>query len=173
MPDRPFARHQASTRFLRVPAEDWPKVRFGAKSEFRTRPRDRTLLTTCELPTPVVAYTTPRDATRRWPSVLMVLEARRLEPLMAIDGDHEALARECQPDYAHFRRYWRARNHGRYAPLERVWVWRVRPFRAQDVVIEGARLLRALYGEHMPEDRRRADDPIERELRDGLWRPGQ
>lgn len=153
MSERPFPRHQVSTRFLRVPAEDWAQVRAGAKTEFRTRPRDRTLLTTCDVPTPVVAYSTPRDATMRWPSMLMVLEERRFEPLMAIDGDEEALAREAQPDYAHFRRYWRARNHGRYAPLDRVWVWRVRPFRDQDIIVEGARLLRSLYGEHLHPDR--------------------
>lgn len=145
----PFPRHQASTRFLRVPAADWPAVRLGAKTEFRTRPRESSRLLSCNVPTPVVAYTT---STLGWPDIksqLMVLEDRRYEPLFNIAEDEGALAREGFESYDHFRRYWRKRNAGRYVPMQRVWVWRVRRFEPGDLQALGARLLTDLYGEHL------------------------
>lgn len=148
-PSHRFPRHQASTRFLRVPTADWSRVRIGEKTEFRTRPRESSRLLTCNTPTPVVAYASgslfmgPRTQ-------LMVLEERKYEPLFNIAEDAEALAREGFPSYDHFRRYWRARNGGRYVPMQRVWVWRVRRFVSDDFERMGVALLRELYGEHLP-----------------------
>lgn len=146
----PFPRHQASTRFLRVPAVDWPAVRIGAKTEFRTRPRDGSRLLTCNTPTPVVAYTTSSTPLRELRTQLMVLLERRYEPVFSIAEDADALAREGFDDYAHFRRYWRKRNGGRYVPMQRVWVWRLRSWdKHSDPSDLGCQLIHDLYGEHM------------------------
>jgi hypothetical protein len=147
---RPFPRHQASTRFLRVPAEDWARVRIGEKTEFRTRPRERSNITTCALPTPVVAYTTRRSGdVDPFSTKLMVLLERRYEPLFNIAEDPGALEREGFESYAHFRSYWKARNGGKYVPMQRVYVWRVREFVENDTYVLGTELLRELYGEHL------------------------
>jgi hypothetical protein len=140
-------RHQVTTRYLRVPAEDWAAVRQGIKTEFRTRPREG-VLTKCNVPTPVVAYATRRVAGAT-PTALMVLEERRYEPLFYLADDADGLAREGFPTYDHFRRYWRKRTGDSYRPTARVYVWRVRPWRAGDGHAFGASLLHELYGEHL------------------------
>lgn len=142
----PYPRHQASTRFLRVPVVDWPSVRAGIKTEFRTRPRQGSRLLSVTLPSPVVAYSNarPEIATK-----LMVLTHRDYAPLFGIAEDPEALARENCETYDAFRTYWRARNKGLYVPLQKVWVWRVRPWAFGDDEAMGLRLLGDLYGEHL------------------------
>lgn len=155
MSTRPFPRHQVSTRFLYVPAEDWPRVRLGEKTEFRTRPREGSNLLTCALPTPVVAYSRRMNGDVSSHSTkLMVLTHRSLEPLFNISENPEALAREGFESYDDFRRYWRARNGGRdnnrFQPMQRVYAWRVRPFEAWlDHETLGVALLTELYGEHL------------------------
>jgi hypothetical protein len=144
--ERHLVRRQVSTRFLRVPANDWPMVRVGVKTEFRTRPEDRVGLTKCYVPTPVIAYATRALGPE---SRLMVLEERRHEPLFNIVDDAEAIAREGFESYEQFRRYWRKRMHGRFVPLERVWVWRIRLFTETDIAIEGERVIRELYQEYL------------------------
>lgn len=144
-------RHQVTTRFLHVPAIDWPRVKIGEKTEFRTSPREGSRIITCNLPTPVVVYSKGAGAIDMLPAKLMVLTHRSFEPLFNIAENPEAIAREGFPDYDHFRRYWRARNKGVYRPMQRVWVWRVREFTENDVYVLGTSLLRELYGEHLPE----------------------
>lgn len=144
-----LTQHQASTLFLRVPAVDWPRVRIGEKTEFRTMPRESSRLLTAYLPTPVVAYSTGSGPFRETVHELMVLEERKHEPLFAISEDAEALAREGFESYDLFRRYWRARQRGVYRPMQKVWVWRVRRWESGDVIRQGAALLRQLYGEHL------------------------
>lgn len=145
-----------STRFLRVPSFDWPAVKIGAKTEFRTKPREGSRLITCNTPTPVVAYSLSNGPLRQIVSKLMVLEERKFEPLFALAEDAEGLAREGFESYDHFRRYWRKRNKGRFVPMQRVWVWRVRPWRHApdewsrgDEDKMGEALIEELYGEHL------------------------
>lgn len=141
----PYTQHKASTLFLRVPAEDWPRVKIGEKTEFRTRPKESSRLLTIYTPTPVVAYM--RDGMGRYDANLMVLEERRFEPLFQISQDAEAIAREGFSSYDEFRRYWRKRRKGVYRPLERVWAWRVRLWdRGEDDRRFGLDLLHRLYG---------------------------
>jgi hypothetical protein len=142
---------QVSTLFLRVPSIDWPAVRIGVKTEFRTMPRAGSrIVLNRNYPTPVVAYATSNGPLRELAHRLMVLEAHRFEPLFAIAEDAEALRREQQPSYDHFRRYWRMRQKGVYRPMQQVHVWRVRPFRLEDDLEQfGVQLLHRLYGDYL------------------------
>lgn len=142
---------QVSTLFLRVPSIDFPAVRLGLKTEFRTMPHEGSnIVRNRNYPTPVVAYATSSGALRELAHKLMVLEQHRFEPLFAITEDMEALSREQQPSYDHFRRYWRARQKGVYRPMQRVHVWRVRPFRLEsDYEQMGVGLLERLYGDFL------------------------
>lgn len=128
---------------------DWAAIRIGAKTEFRTRPREGSRIVSCNLPTPVVAYATS-NSQRELAAKLMVLTERNYEPLFNIAEDEAALAREGFDSYDLFRRYWRKRNGGRYDPMQRVWVWRVRVFTFRDEVELGVALFQELYQEHLP-----------------------
>lgn len=142
-----YRQHKASTLFLRVPVLDWPRVKVGEKTEFRTRPGEGSSLLRVNAPTPVVAY---RPATQTQPidGKIMVLLERRYEPLFNISTDPEAVRREGFETYDEFRRYWRKRRKGVYRPMEQVHVWRVRPWEGQhDLVRFGVTLLGRLYGE--------------------------
>jgi hypothetical protein len=144
----PYRQREARTLFLRVPYIDWTKVKVGEKTEFRTAPHESSKITMANTPTPVVAYATNDDF---YDAKLMVLEARRHEPLWEIANDFVGLAREgYAEDYEGFRRYWRKRQKGVYKPLQMVWVWQVTPFLESDIIVEGSRLLRRLYGEFLP-----------------------
>lgn len=145
--NHPYPRHQVSTRFLSVPVGDWPSVHAGIKTEFRTRPRGASRLLTVNLPTPVVAYSAPKFGPLA--CRLMVLTYRAYEPLFNIAEDEEALARENCETYDAFRAYWRARNKGRYVPLQKVWVWRVRRWEESDREVLGRQMIGELYGEHL------------------------
>lgn len=144
---RPYTQRFASTLFLRVPTGDWTQVKIGEKTEFRTMPGESSRLLKSYTPTPVVAYSITGSGV--YDKKLMVLESWRREPLFEINNDLDALARENMASYDAFRRYWRARQHGVYRPLQIVHVWRVRQFLDKDIVAEGARLLRRLYGEFL------------------------
>lgn len=145
---KPYMQRKASTLFLRVPVEDWPRVVIGEKTEFRTLPREGSVLHKAYLPTPVVAYCVrPVD---QYVNKLMVLLERRIEPVFAISDDPAAIAREGFESYDEFRRYWRKRRKGAYRPMERVQVWRVRPYTEGDMTILGAQMFRRLYGDFLP-----------------------
>ena len=102
-------------------------------------------LWSCKPPTPVVAYALRGQD--HYDSALMILEAHWREPVAGIS--EESLRREGFPDMAHFRRYWMRRTRRRFAPLQEIAVYRVRPFNDSDVTPMGVTLLRRLYGEHM------------------------
>lgn len=137
----------ASTAYLRVPHPDWPRVRLGAKTEFRTRHREACAAVIAKPPTPVVAYAENTSGTLDYQ--LMVLEDYRYEPVFNVSLDPEAVAREGFDSYDEFRRYWRARCDGAYMPTEKVWVWRLRPLAPGDLDMLGASLVAHLYGKFM------------------------
>jgi hypothetical protein len=147
----PWSQRQVSTLFLRVPFGDWPRVKIGEKTEFRTKPREGARLLTVKMPTPVVAYTVS-PVRQEYDAQIMVLEERRYEPLFAIHDDEAAIHREGFESYDEFRRYWRKRRKGVFRPMEKVYVWRVRRWEphARDDIAFGLRLLHALYGEFLP-----------------------
>lgn len=146
---KPYAQRKASTLFLRVPVEDWSRVSIGEKTEFRTMPREGSLLARAYLPTPVVAYCV-KPPLNEYVNRLMVLLERRFEPLFAISEDQAAIEREGFNTYDEFRRYWRKRRKGVYRPMERVHVWRVRPYFEGDAELLGAAMFRRLYGDFLP-----------------------
>ena len=139
---RPFPQRQARTVFLRVPYQEWTLVKSGRKQEFRASPRACSQLWDVEPPTAVVAYAIfPAQGYKRQ---LMVLDELWREPLGAIS--EESLAREGQPDIAHFRRYWMKREKTKFKPTRMVTVYRVRPFGEGDVAHMADRLFQRLYG---------------------------
>lgn len=147
---KPWRQHHLRTIFLRVPSEDWAAVKIGAKTEFRAAGGHATQLWQVKPPTPVVGYRVTNGRTDH-ESCMLVLEATWQEPLAAIS--EESLRREGFPDMAHFRRYWMGRTKKRFRPLAKVMVYRVRPFRYEDVTDLGGLLLRHLYEEHLDPDR--------------------
>lgn len=148
---KPWRQFEARTIFLRVPADDWAKVKNGNKTEFRAGGgHSVTQLWNVVCPTPVVAWMARRN--ERYESALMVLEATWQEMVGAIS--EESLAAEGFPSMAHFRRYWMARTQQRFRPLQKVQVYRVRPMVADDEAILGRQLLRRLYSEHLPDGQR-------------------
>jgi hypothetical protein len=152
---RRLEQRQALTCFLRVPAEDWPRVKIGEKTEFRTRHRERVALVSIKPPTAVVAYADEGEG-HDWQ--VMVLEEYRYEPLFSITFDAEAVEREGFASYDDFRRYWRKREGGVYMPAEKVWVWRLRPMETGDTAMLGISLLHHLYGRFLDgPDRGRLD----------------
>jgi hypothetical protein len=130
---------------VRVAGDDWAKVKMGEKTEFRASPHYVSQVWNVVCPTPVVGYTQKRVG--GYDSTLLVLEATWQEPVGAIS--EESLAREGFPDMAHFRRYWMSRTKKRFAPLQMVHVFQVRPMREEDHVTMGLQLLHKLYREHL------------------------
>lgn len=144
---RPFTQRQASTIFLRIPANEWVAITHGVKTEFRATPNSVTQALNLQTPTPVVAY---RFVRGRGPdsshdSKLMMLEETWQEPLAAISL--ESLEREGHADMAHFRRYWMSRTRKRFAPTRMVRVFRVRPWAEGDWQVSAEILMNRLYGE--------------------------
>lgn len=142
---KPWKQRQARTIFLRVPYAEWGLVTNGRKTEFRSSPRACPQLWDVEPPLPVVAYAIFRNG--GYKHELMVLEETWREPLGSITA--ESLARERQPDIAHFRRYWMKRERRAFEPMREVSVFRVRPFVFQDEQNMARRLLERLYGEFL------------------------
>lgn len=141
---RPYTQRRAKTIFLRVPYSEWSLVIGGRKTEFRASPRACPQFWDVEPPLPVVAYAI--FPSRGYKRELMVLEGTWREPLEAIT--QESLRREGQPDLAHFRRYWMAREKTAYMPTRMVSVFRVRPWEPHDEQRMGERLFERLYGEY-------------------------
>lgn len=140
---RPYTQRQARTIFLRVPHSEFGLVIAGRKTEFRASPRASSQLWSVEPPTAAVAYAI--FPSRGYKRQLIVLEATWREPLGAITA--ESLAREGQPDFAHFRRYWMKREKTPFKPTREVAVFQVRPMRAGDEQELAASLYQRLYGE--------------------------
>lgn len=141
-------RTELVTLFLRVPAEDWPRIVLGEKTEFRTTPREGSKLGRAKTPTPVVAYRTRRGHANDFK--LMVLEEYRREPLFEVSLNPELLAREGFETYDHFRAYWKARQRREFVPMEVVQVWRLRRWQEGDLIRQGHNVLRQLYGTYLP-----------------------
>lgn len=147
-----LTQHTAKTLFLRAPYHDWAALSQGFKTEFRATPMGA-IATAIHAPTPVVLYAvSPRLGHRS--EKLVVLTAHRVERLMDIADQPEALAREGHPDYNSFRRYWRARTGRRYDPLHRVAVFTLAPWKPSERSRLGPLLLDRLYGEFYPGDER-------------------
>jgi hypothetical protein len=81
-------------------------------------------------------------------SRLLVLEATWREMLGAISP--ESLAAEGHTSMASFRDYWTRRTKRRFAPLEQIQVYRVRPFTEEDTTTLGVGIIRRLYRGHLP-----------------------
>lgn len=142
---KPWRQFEVRTTFLQVPSGDWASVKQGRKTEFRATGARMTQLWNVVCPTPVFGYTMRRNVSPE--GALLVLEATWREPVGAISP--ESLEREGFPDVAHFRRYWMNRYKSRFAPMQEVQVYRVRPFAPEDEEKMGLQLLRKLYGEHL------------------------
>lgn len=140
----PWRQFEARTTFLRVPSEDWPAVRIGAKTEFRASGRAVTQLWNVTCPMLVVGYRVRRG---QHDSRLLVLEETHTEPLGAISP--ESIAREGFESLADFRRYWMGRTKQRFKPLTQVQVYRVRLAQREDVATLGLKLIERLYQEHL------------------------
>jgi hypothetical protein len=141
----PWPQRESRTTFLRVPSRDWTAVKTGVKTEFRATGRAVTQLWNVQTPMPVVGY---RDMRVGNDSRLLVLVDTWREPLGAISN--ESLEREGFDSLAHFRSYWVERTKRRFAPLERVQVYRVRPCLKEDLPDLAQSLLVKLYGPHLP-----------------------
>lgn len=116
---------------------DWPKVRVGDKTEFRTRGGN--VRSYPDLPMLVVG-TAPRS-----PSQLLVLEDTWQEELGAISI--ESLAREGFDSLGLYREYWRGRGRRGYRAMDMVHVFRVHPFSDLDRMTMAEALLERFYGE--------------------------
>jgi hypothetical protein len=143
---KPWAQYETRTTFLRVPWQDWSKVKIGVKTEFRASGIHATQLWNVTCPTPVVGWAMSND--RRHEARLLVLEATWTEPLAAIN--EESLEREGFTDFPHFRRYWMTRTKRRFTPMTKVHVYRIHVWTPEDTQEMGQALLRKLYGEHLP-----------------------
>lgn len=145
---------ELKTLFLRAPADDWPALIQGLKTEFRAKPMGA-FMSTVAAPTPVVLYArAPGSGLER--HELMVLVEHRTERLMDIAEQPDALAREGFPTYDHFRRYWRARTRRPYRALDVVQVFRLAPWPqgTQSLAVDqlGRALLQRLYGDYLPDE---------------------
>lgn len=143
---RPYQQRQLSTVFLRVPSRDWPAVKRGLKTEFRAGVGRGAVSQLWNVPTPVpvVAYSIRQG---RHDAKLMILERHWIEPLGAIS--EESLAAEGFANLAEFRTYWMEREHKRFTPTRKMFVYQVRPWLRDDVNESGVRLLRHLYGDFL------------------------
>jgi hypothetical protein len=150
-----FPQRQLTTLFLRVPVVDWPKVKIGLVSEFRTMPGEKPKVTHANVPTLVCAYAKGNGAVAQLDARAMMLEERRFEPLFSIAEDKEALRRAGFDDYHAFRADWKARHRGAYRPMQMTYIWRVRLLMDKDIVTEGARMARHLYGQWLPTSQER------------------
>lgn len=145
---------ELKTLFLRAPADDWPALTQGLKTEFRAKPMGA-FMSTVGTPTPVVLYArAPGSGLER--HKLMILVEHRTERLMDIAEQPDALIREGFPTYDHFRRYWRARTRRPYRALDVVQAFRLEPWGAMypdRISYElGRLLLERLYGDYLPDE---------------------
>ena len=144
---KPYSQHQASTIFVRVHSDDWHAVRGGAKREIRSRQSSVIALQAFSLPIPCVAWRLhPQYG---YDAELMVLEAVWREPLGAIT--EESIAAEGYASMAEFRRAWTIREKRRFPLLAPVTVYRLRRWTPEDAAAMGDALLRALYGDFLPD----------------------
>lgn len=146
-PPGPWRQRSLRTTFLRVPYQDWAAVKIGAKTEFRNSGQGVTQAWNVKTPAPVVGFRSERGGLQP-DARLLVLEKTWREALAALT--QESLEAEGFPSMAHFRRYWMQRTRRRFAPLEEVQVYRVRPFHPDDVEPLALAMLEKLYGEHLP-----------------------
>lgn len=150
---KPYTQRSASTVFLRVPREDWPLVKRGHKTEFRSGiGRNVTQGWNLVCPCPVVAYSVSKVT--GYDNRLMLLEETWREPLGAITP--ESLEREGFSSFAEFRRYFMARERRHFTPTREVSAWRLRPWESSDFSAMAESLLKKLYGDFLPS----ADAPM-------------
>lgn len=142
---KPFKQTTARTIFLRVPTAEWPAVKNGLKTEFRSGGGNVSSLWRVETPAPVVAYS--HSPARGYDHQLMLLEHCWREKLMEIGP--ESLKREGYPDFKAFRRAWMAREKRRFTPMAEVFVYRLRPWEESDRREMADALLKRLYGDFL------------------------
>lgn len=144
---------RARTRVLRVPWGEWARVVAGDKTEVRWSGQGAIPPGGYSPPEPVVGYSV-NPFTRVAQIRLLVLEATWKEPLNAIS--EESLEREGCEDVTAFKRYWRDRHNREFLPMRIAFVYRVRPFDAEDRPEFERRLFDRLYGAYqdgeIPED---------------------
>lgn len=143
---KPWKKVESSTTFLRVPLAEWNAVKLGYKTEFRAGAHVPQLF---EVPTPTLVAAYAIDQVGRYEAKLMILEEMWQEPLGAIS--EESLANEGFASLAEFRKHWMAREHRRFRPTRKVFVYRVRLADGEDLIQQGERLVERLYGQFLPE----------------------
>lgn len=142
---RPWTQHRAQTIFLRVPVTDWVEVTRGIKTEFRASSGVCSAMWNLTTPTPVIAYRV--HPTLGHDSQLMLLEEKWQEPLGLIS--EESIKREGFQAKDEFRKYWCRRERRKFTPTRKVMCYRVRPWKEEDAVPMGEKLLERLYGEFL------------------------
>lgn len=134
------------TQTLRIPRMDWAAVCTGAKTELRVSRGSQKVLVP---PQPLVGFSYLQF--RESPQTrLLVCEDAWSEPLGAISAD--SLRAEGYDSIREFRRYWITRHGTKFGetrgwrPFNRVQVYKLRPFTAEDRDRFAELLLERLYG---------------------------
>jgi hypothetical protein len=138
---RPYTQRQARTLFVRVPSLDWPQVKRGLVGSFVGSIGRQSALFDVVTPTPCVAYSVIRG---NHDCRLMLLDDVRQEVLGAIEPSRLGF-----DSMAEFRRYWMLREHRKFPPTRKVFLYTIRPWDESMAPTVGANLLRHLYGEFM------------------------
>ena len=131
----------ASTRFLRIPAVDWPAVAHGEKRQVRLLPHGAPRFHAHLLPSPVVGYA--RGTTEIRSAAMLVVESFKVEPLLAISGADLEL--EGFADLDDYRRYWNA-HRGGFRPMTRVHAYSIRPLEPGEEEDFARSIFQHLYG---------------------------
>lgn len=140
----PVQRHEprsASTRFLRIPAVDWPAVAQGEKRQVRLLPHGAPRFHAHLLPSPVVGYS--RGSIDIRSAAMLVVESFKVEPLLAISAPD--LRAEGFDDIDEYRRYWNA-HRGGFKPMTRVHAYTIRPFEPSECDDFARSIFHHLYG---------------------------
>jgi hypothetical protein len=141
---KPYKQTQLRTTFLRVPTADWPAIKRGVKTEFRSQGGNVNPMWRVQTPCPVVVY---RKAPAGYDALLMVLVETWREKL--IEMSPESLANEGFATFEEFRHHWMRRERRKFMPLAEVSVYRLRPWTEEDRRMMADMILERLYGEFL------------------------
>lgn len=132
-----------STTPFRIPRLDWGAITNGDKTEFR-RHGKWGYETYGITPRPIVIYSV-HDLTEEYEVDVAILEDIWQEPLGVITP--ESLANEGYRNVREFRSYFQERYPRRgWRPLDKVWVYKLRPFTPADRREHADKLFRELFG---------------------------
>lgn len=139
-----FERKTCSTLLVRCHPDDYPAVKQGLKTEFRTPIAGQSRMWSVQGPLPCAVYT-QRTKGAEFSSHLMILERVWQEPLFSLGP--ESIAAEGFDSFDEFREYWMRREGVRFRASRNVWAFRVRPCKDREEA--GRMLLDRLYWEHL------------------------